>query len=62
MLLGVIEVRSPGIAREGFDALLERQDVSILLPNAVRVCQTNTPGPLNREAFEQLIDSFESEP
>ena len=42
MLLGAIEVRSPGIAREGFDALLERQDVSNHLPNAVRVCQTNT--------------------
>ena len=62
MLLGAIEVRSPGIAREGFDALLERQDVSNHLPNAVRVCQTNTPGFLNREVFEQLTDSFESKP
>ena len=62
MFLGAIEVRSPGIAREGFDALLECQGVSNHLPNAVRVFQTNTPGFLNREVFKQLTDSFESEP
>ena len=62
MLLGAIEVRSPGIAREGFDALPERQDVSILLPNAVRACQTNMPGFLNREVFKQLTNSFERAP
>ena len=47
MFLDAIEVRSPGIARERFDALLERQYVSNHLPNAVRVCQTITPGFLN---------------
>ena len=60
--LRAIEVCSPGVAREGFDTLLERQDGPNHLPHSVRVCQTNTLGFRNQEVFKQLSDSFESEP
>ena len=62
ILLRAIEVCSPDIPREGFDALLERQDVSNRLHNAVPVCQTNTFGFRARQVFKQLTDPFESDP
>ena len=37
ILLRAIEVCSPGIPRKGFDALLERRDVSNRLPKVVPV-------------------------
>jgi hypothetical protein len=60
IFLRAIKVRPSGIAREGFDTLLERQDVPDHLPDAVRVCQTNTLGFRNQEIFEQLAYAFES--
>ena len=57
-----MEICSPGVAREGFDALLKRQDVPNHLPHPVRVCQTNTLGFRNQEVFKQLADFFEGEP
>ena len=42
--LRTIKVCSPGIAREGFDALLERQDVPDHLPDTVRIRQTDAFG------------------
>lgn len=41
VLLRTIKVCSPGIAREGLDTLLERQDVPDHLPDAIRVRQTD---------------------
>ena len=62
ILLRAIEVCSSGIPREGFVALLERQDVSNRLHNAVPVCQTNTLGFRTRRVFKKLTDSSESDP
>ena len=42
--LRTIKVCSPGIACEGFDTLLERQDVPDHLPDTVRVRQTDAFG------------------
>jgi hypothetical protein len=62
ILLCTIKVRSPHIARQGLDTLLERQNIPDHLPDTVRVCQTDALGFRNQEMFEQLTNAFESEP
>ena len=52
ILLCAIKVCPPGVTREGFDTLLERQDVPDHLPNTVRVCQTNALSFRNQEVFK----------
>ena len=44
IFLRTIKVCSPSIAREGFDTLLERQDVPDHLPDPIRVRQTDAFG------------------
>jgi len=50
--LRTIKVCSPSIAREGFDTLLERQDVPDHLPDTVRVRQTDAFSFPNQEMFK----------
>ena len=52
IFLRTVKVCPPGIARKGFDALLECQDVPDHLPDTVRVGQTNPFGFRNQEMLK----------